>query len=59
MLTARRPWQCRQVPDDVVAELEQELHLSRLSARLLALRGVQGAQAAQAYLTYQRIKREG
>ena len=50
MLTAQRPWQCRQPPADVVAELEHELRLSPLAARLLALRGVQGATEASGFL---------
>ena len=50
MLTPARPWHCRQAPDDVVAELEHELRLGRVAARLLALRGVQGASAAQGFL---------
>jgi single-stranded-DNA-specific exonuclease len=50
MLTAARPWQCRPVPADVIAELEHELRLCPLTARLLALRGVQGAAQAQAFL---------
>ncbi len=50
MLTALREWTCRTVPADVVAELEQDLRLSPLAARLLALRGIQGAAQAQAWL---------
>ena len=50
MLTAQRPWRIRTPPADVVAELEHELALSPLAARLLALRGVQGADHAQAWL---------
>jgi single-stranded-DNA-specific exonuclease len=50
VLTAARAWQCRQPPDDVVAELENDLRLGRLTARLLALRGIQGASAAQGWL---------
>ena len=50
MLTPQRQWQCRTAPDDVVAELEHELQLSRLIALLMALRGVQGAEAAQLFL---------
>jgi len=49
-LNAQRPWRCRQAPADVVGELEHELALSPLAARLLALRGVQGAGAAQTFL---------
>ncbi len=50
MLTAARPWQCRPAPADIIAELEHELRLAPLTARLLALRGVQGATQAQAFL---------
>lgn len=49
-LTASRAWQRRQPPDDVVAELENDLRLSNLTARLLALRGIQGASEAQQWL---------
>lgn len=49
-LTASRTWQVRQPPDDVVAELENDLRMSRLTARLLALRGIQGAHEAQQWL---------
>ncbi len=40
MLTPSRPWHCRPVPADIVAELEHELRLSPLITRLFALRGV-------------------
>ena len=50
MLTPSRPWHRRQVPDDVVAELEHELGIDRVTAQLLALRGVQGTEAAGAFL---------
>src|SRR5258708_886129 len=50
MLSALRPWRCRQAPADMIAELEHELRLSPLTARLLALRGVQGVEQAQAFL---------
>lgn len=49
-LTATRAWQRRQVPDDVIAELENDLRLGHLTARLLALRGIQGADEAQHWL---------
>ena len=49
-LIASRAWQRRQPPDDVVAELENDLRLSHLTARLLALRGIQGATEAQQWL---------
>ena len=49
-LTPSRTWQCRQPLDDVVAELENDLRVSRLTARLLALRGIQGAGEAQQWL---------
>ncbi|MFM2090549.1 MAG: hypothetical protein RLZZ127_1038 [Planctomycetota bacterium] len=51
MLTATRPWRCRTAPADVVAELEHDLRISRLVARLLALRGCRDAHAANAYLS--------
>mgnify|MGYP001039034933 CR=1 FL=1 len=35
------------VPADIVAELEHELRLSPLIARLFALRGVHGAEQAK------------
>jgi single-stranded-DNA-specific exonuclease len=50
MLTRSRLWHCRQAPDDVIAELAHDLRLSTLTARLLALRGVQNAKQADAYL---------
>jgi len=50
VLTAQRQWRRRSVPDDVVAELEHELGMSPLLARLMALRGVQGLVAAEAFL---------
>ncbi len=50
MLTAQRQWRCRTAPDDVVAELEHELQLSPLLARLMVLRGVHGLDAAEAFL---------
>ena len=50
MLTAARPWQCRPAPADIISELEHELRLGPLTARLLALRGVQGSEQAQAFL---------
>jgi len=50
MLTAQRPWRLRQAQADIVAELEHELGLSALSARLLTLRGVQGAAQAERWL---------
>jgi single-stranded-DNA-specific exonuclease len=49
-LIASRAWQRRQPPEDVVAELENDLRLSHLTARLLALRGIQGATEAQQWL---------
>ncbi len=51
-LTASRAWQCRMPPDDVVAELENDLRVGRLTARLLALRGIQGAAEAQQWLAH-------
>lgn len=50
MLTASRLWRCRACLADLIAELEHELQLSHLAARLLALRGVQGATEAQRFL---------
>ncbi len=47
MLTPARPWVRRSIPDDVVAELEQDLKVAPLTARLLALRGLHGAAEAQ------------
>jgi single-stranded-DNA-specific exonuclease len=51
-LTANRAWQCRHPPDDVVAELENDLRIGRLTARLLALRGIQGADEARQWLAH-------
>lgn len=51
-LTASRTWQCRQPPDDMVAELENDLRVSHLTARLLALRGIQGATEATQWLAH-------
>ena len=50
MLTPSRLWQARQVPADVVAELEQDLKVGPLTARLLALRGVQDRHQAETFL---------
>ncbi len=49
VLTAARPWAGKEPPGDVVAELEHELRIGRITARLLALRGVQGPDQANAY----------
>lgn len=49
MMTASRPWTARRAPDDVIAELENDLRVSRLTATLLALRGVQDAQQADSF----------
>ena len=49
-LSANRAWLRRQPPDDVVAELENDLRVGHLTARLLALRGIQGAGEAQQWL---------
>jgi single-stranded-DNA-specific exonuclease len=49
MLTASRPWTARRAPDDIIAELENDLRISRLTATLLALRGVQNATQAEAF----------
>ena len=49
MLTPSRPWTVRRVPTDVVAELENDLRVSRLTATLLALRGVQDQKQAESF----------
>ncbi len=49
MLTASRPWIARRAPADVIAELENDLRISRLGATLLALRGVQDQRQAEAF----------
>ena len=46
MLNASRPWSSRRAPADVIAELENDL---RLTATLLALRGVQDQQQAESF----------
>jgi single-stranded-DNA-specific exonuclease len=51
VLTPKRNWQTRTAPSDVIAELEQDLQISHLAARLLVLRGVQGADEAQRFLS--------
>ena len=50
MLEPQRPWLRREVPTQVVAELEHDLRVSRLSATLLALRGVHDRAAAEAFM---------
>jgi len=50
MLTPSRPWFGREPPADIAAELEHDLRLSPVLARLLALRGVQGAVEARSWL---------
>jgi single-stranded-DNA-specific exonuclease len=50
MLSAARPWAGREAPADIVAELEHELRVSAVTARLLALRGIQGADHAHAWM---------
>ena len=49
MLQPSRPWAARRVPADVVAELENDLRVSRLSATLLAVRGVQDQKQAETF----------
>ena len=49
MLTPSRPWTVRRVPTDVVAELENDLRVSHLTATLLALRGVQDQKQAESF----------
>ena len=49
MLTPSRPWAHRHPPADVVAELENDLRVSRLTATLLALRGVQDQAQAETF----------
>ncbi len=50
MLTPTRTWKARQPPEDIVRELEHDLGVSALTARLLAARGVQGGTDARTYL---------
>ncbi len=49
MLQANRPWSRREAPADVVAELEHDLDCQRLTATLLALRGMRDATTARAF----------
>jgi single-stranded-DNA-specific exonuclease len=49
MLNAQRPWVSREPPSDVVEELAADLGINRLSARLLALRGIQDAGQAGSF----------
>ena len=49
MLNANRPWSSRRAPADIIAELENDLRVSRLTATLLALRGVQDQKQAEAF----------
>ncbi len=49
MLTALRPWIRRSIPADVVAELEHDLHIGRVTATLLALRGVSDVAEATSF----------
>jgi single-stranded-DNA-specific exonuclease len=50
VLTPSRPWFGREPPADVVAELEHELRVSPVTARLLALRGIQGPVEARSWM---------
>ncbi len=49
-LTPARPWVSRDPPADVCAELEHELGVAPVTARLLALRGVQGRAQAESWM---------
>ena len=49
MLSPSRPWTARRAPGDVIAELENDLRVGRLTATLLALRGVQDQRQAEAF----------
>lgn len=50
MLTARAPWRRRSAPEDLIAELEHELRLAPLTARLLVQRGITAVEAAERFL---------
>lgn len=50
MLTAQRIWRQRDASSELIHELEHELNVSALSARLLAIRGVRDPQHAQRFL---------
>ncbi len=50
MLSPLRPWFGREPPGDVVMELEHELRISQVTARLLALRGIQGREQAASWM---------
>ncbi len=49
-MTPSRLWHARPVPPEVVAELEHDLGCGHLTARLLALRGVQDKVQAETFL---------
>ena len=49
-LNPARTWRLRDAPSDVVRELEQELRLSPLVARLMALRGIDTPARGQEFL---------
>ncbi len=53
MLHAQRLWRERVAPDDIVAELEHDMEVCPLIARLLAIRGVESAEHAYDYLSKQ------
>ncbi|MDA3961766.1 MAG: single-stranded-DNA-specific exonuclease RecJ [Planctomycetota bacterium] len=51
MLKARAPWRRRSAPEDLIAELEHELHLAPLTARLLVQRGITNPVEAERFLS--------
>lgn len=53
MLTAQRTWRPRELSDDLALELEHELGVSALCARLLALRGIEDADQGRRFLAKQ------
>ncbi|GDY12730.1 single-stranded-DNA-specific exonuclease RecJ [Planctomycetota bacterium] len=50
MLNPARPWKERVPPPELVRELEHDLRLAPLTARLLALRGIHGSTDARSWL---------
>ncbi len=50
MLTAKRSWRLRNAPEDIVSELEHELNISPIIARILAIRGVHNPDSAQRFI---------
>lgn len=49
-LAPQRHWQQRNAPEDIISELEHELNLSHVTARILAIRGVHNPDAAERFI---------